>query len=241
MKRSLRHFLYLSSVAMVAAVLCQSVTSGAGAQDAKKYPNWEGLWRRGSSALVWDPNQPPGLGQQPPLTAEYQALYEANLAKRNGGALFDPAGVCGLGGMPRIMTLYVAMEIVIKPNVTYMLLESTNPIRRIYTDGRDWPQTLNPQSVGYSIGRWIDTGGDGTYDTLEVETRHIRGLRLFDTTGIPLHKDNETIVKGRIYLDKSNPDLLHDDITTYDHALIHPWTVNKRYVRVKNPIWIESS
>ena len=34
---------------------------------------------------------------------------------------------------------------------------------------------------------------------------------------------------------------MHDDITTYDHALIHPWTVNKRYVRVKNPIWIESS
>jgi hypothetical protein len=239
MKRSLRHFLYLSSVAMVAAVLCQSVTSGAGAQDAKKYPNWEGLWRRGSSALVWDPNQPPGLGQQPPLTAEYQALYEANLAKRNGGALFDPAGVCGLGGMPRIMTLYVAMEIVIKPNVTYMLLESTNPIRRIYTDGRDWPQTLNPQSVGYSIGRWIDTGGDGTYDTLEVETRHIRGLRLFDTTGIPLHKDNETIVKERMYLDKSNPNILRNEITTFDHALTRPWSVSRFYLRDLNPVYEE--
>jgi hypothetical protein len=103
------------------------------------------------------------------------------------------------------MTLYVAMEIVIKPNITYMLFEPTNPIRHIYSDGRDWPHTRNPQSVGYSIGRRLDTGGYDTYDTPEVETRHIRGLRLFDTTGIPLHKDKETIVKERIYLDKSNP------------------------------------
>jgi hypothetical protein len=146
---------------------------------AGRQENWEGLWRRGSSALVWDPNRPPGPGQQPLLTAEYQTVYGANLAKRNAGALFGPAGVCGLGGMPRIMTLYVAMEIVIKPNVTYMLLESTNPIRRIYTDGRDRPQTVNPQSVGYSIGRWLDTGGGAL--TIRWRSRRARRLRLFDT------------------------------------------------------------
>jgi len=54
-----------------------------------------------------------------------------------------------------------------------------------------------------------------------------------------LVEDNETIVKERIYLDKANPDLLHDEITTIDDALTRPWTVMKTYKREKNPIWNE--
>ena len=41
--------------------------------------------------------------------------------------------------MPRVMMMYEPMEIVIKPKVTYMLIESMSPIRRIYTDGRAFP------------------------------------------------------------------------------------------------------
>jgi len=50
------------------------------------------------------------------------------------------------------------------------------------------------------------------------------------------------VVKERIYLDKSSPDVMHNDITTYDHALTEPWTVNKRYLRVqeKNVIYYEN-
>jgi hypothetical protein len=58
--------------ATVAAVLCLSI-AGAIAEDVKgdaRYPNWEGLWKRGSPVGVWDPTKPPGLGQQPPLTPE---------------------------------------------------------------------------------------------------------------------------------------------------------------------------
>jgi hypothetical protein len=47
-------------------------------------------------------------------------------------------------------------------------------------------------------------------------------------------------VKERFYLDKANPDILHDDITTFDHALTRPWTVNKWYIREPNPIWVEA-
>src|SRR5260370_40191275 len=121
------------------------------------------------------------------------------------------------------------MEIVIKPKVTYMLVESMSPIRRIYTDGRNWPQEPDPAFVGYSIGQWLDSDGDGTYDTLEVETRNMRGPRLFDSSGIPLAKDNETVVKEKIHLDKADPDILRNEITTYDHALTRPWTVSRFY------------
>ena len=77
--------------------------------------------------------------------------------------------------------------------------------RRIFTDGRDWPAELEPSFPGYSIGHWIDSDGDGRYDVLEVETRGFKGPRVLDTTGLPLHDDNQTIVKERIYLDKSDP------------------------------------
>ena len=29
--------------------------------------------------------------------------------------------------------------------------------RRIFTDGRDWPEDVQPTFNGYSIGKWIDT------------------------------------------------------------------------------------
>jgi hypothetical protein len=74
---------------------------------------------------------------------------------------------------------------------------------------------------------------------LEVETRNMKGPRDFDVDGLPLHEDNETIIKERIYLDKANPDLLHDELTTIDHALTRPWTVMKTYKRENDPIWNE--
>jgi hypothetical protein len=219
--------------AALLATLCLSVP-GAKAEDPK-YPKWEGQWKRANSLGVWDPSKPPGLSQQPPLTAEYQKMFEETLAKGD----FDTKGTCGPVGMPRVMTLYEPMEIVIRPKTTYMLLESMSPIRRIYTDGRDWPTESDPQFTGYSIGMWLDTDGDGIYDTLEVETRDMRGPRRFDSTGIPLHADNETVVKEKIYLDKDNPDILRNDITTYDHALTKPWTVSRLYLREHNPIYKE--
>jgi hypothetical protein len=85
--------------------------------------------------------------------------------------------------------------------------------RRIYTDGRAWPNDPEPTFAGYSIGRWIDADGDGRYDALEVETRHMKGPRTLEGSGLPLHKDNQTMVKERIFLDKTNPDILYDEIT----------------------------
>ena len=89
---------------------------------------------------------------------------------------------------------------------------------------------------GYSIGRWIDEDGDGRYDVLESETRGpFKGPRVYDATGLPLHYDNESVFKERFYLDKANPNVLHDEITVIDHALTRPWMVDKQYVRSRDP------
>jgi hypothetical protein len=139
------------------------------------------------------------------------------------------------------MIAYSPLEVVVTPDITYVMFERDHDhMRHIYTDGRDYPanMALEPRYLGYSIGKWVDEENDGRY-TLVVETRGLKGPRVYDATGIPLHADNETVIKERIYLDKSNPNLLHDEITTIDHALTRPWVVNKTYGRVVSgkPIW----
>jgi hypothetical protein len=113
-------------------------------------------------------------------------------------------------------------------------------IRRIYTDGRNWPDKPIPSFLGYSIGQWVDEDGDGRYDALLIETRHIKGPRSYDSSGMPFHKDGQAVVKERIFLDKTNRDILHNEITTIDHALTRPWIVTRDYRRERNAIWVET-
>ena len=237
----MRHRSTIGVFTLIAA-LCITV-AGARAFDESKYPNWKGQWLRvgGGQGAPWDPTKPWGPGQQAPLTPEYQARFEAGLKDlKAGGPGLDPSYACIPPGMPRIMNVYSPMEIVVTPDTTYILIDHIYDNRRIYTDGRDWPAEIEPSYQGYSIGQWIDEDGDGKYDVLVVETRGFKGPRALETTGLPLHDDNQTIVKERIALDKSNPDILINEITTIDNALTRPWTVVKKYRRERNFIWFEN-
>jgi hypothetical protein len=232
----------IGALALAAALL--TTIAGAQAFDDAKYPNLKGQWRSIGGPMRFDGSKPWGPGQEAPLNAEYQAIFEANLADQAaGGQGYDRDFVCQSPGMPRITNGYGQMEIVVTPDTTHVLIQHIHDNRRIFTDGRDWPQNLEPTFAGYSIGKWIDSAGDGRYDVLEVETRGFKGPRAYDTSGIPLHKDNATIVKERIYLDKEDRDLLHDDVTVFDHALTRPWTVPKTYHREADarPYWREVS
>jgi hypothetical protein len=230
----------IGSIALAAI----AILAGAAAQafDGSKYPDWSGQWRRPAGVgNQWDTSKPARRGQQPPLTPEYQAIYEANLKDQAaGGQGTDPTFTCIPDGMPRAMNVIFPMEVVIQPRITHIMIEYLSMLRRIYTDGRDWPTDAEPSFMGYSIGQWRDEDGDGRYDALVVETRNLKGPRSFDASGIPLHEDNQTVVKERIYLNKTNPDILHNEVTTIDHALTRPWTVIKNYHRVRNPVWVEA-
>jgi hypothetical protein len=201
-----------------------------------KYPDWSGQWTD-LHTNRWDPTRPP---DQAPLVPEYRALFQAAAAdRRNGGRGNTPTMNCGHSGMPRSMLVYETMEIVIKPAETYMLFSFVDPLRRIYTDGRNWPASLDPTWMGYSIGRWEGTSGDGKYDTLVVETRNFRGPRILDGGGIPLHNDNQTIIRERFSLDRARPDVLLNEITLIDHAFSRPWTALRSYKRDRNAPYIE--
>jgi len=229
--------------AVALAVAFMTTTASAQLFDPSKYPDIMGQWKRPPGvANQWDTSKPPRRGQQAPLTQEYQAVLEANLADQAlGGQGSDPTYVCIPDGMPRAMNVIFPLEIIITPNTTYMLIEYLTMQRRVFTDGRDFPEEFPPSFMGYSIGKWIDEDGDGKYDVLEIETRHLKHPRAYDASGAPLHFDAKTIVKERIYLDKANPNVLHDDITVYDDALVRPRVSNKRYDRELRPlVWVEA-
>jgi hypothetical protein len=239
-------FWLVTGMTAVAAALLTPI--GAQAFDDSKYPDLKGQWRRVAvpsghyRGVQYDPHKPAGPGQQAPLTPEYQKIFEANLADQElGGQAGDPTYKCLSPGMPRIMGPYGEMEVVVTPETTHILIDHIHDNRRIHTDGRDFPADMaeNPQFSGYSIGHWVDEDGDGRYDTLVVETRGLKGPRTFEMTGIPMHEDNQTVITERIYLDKTDPNVLHDEITTIDHALTRPWVVTKDYRRTptKEPIW----
>jgi hypothetical protein len=226
------------AAAGLAASLCMTFAS-AYAFDESKFPDWRGAWRRVAVPGIvgqpsYDPTRRGGNAQGAPLTAEYQAIFEANVKDQDaGGQGTDPTYTCLSPGMPRVMTTFDPFEILVTPQMTNILIQHIHDSRRIFTDGRDWPANIEPSFVGYSIGRWIDTDGDGRYDALEVETRGLKGPRSFDPQGIPLHADNRSIFKERIYADKADRNVIYDEITTIDNALTRPWTVTKKYARAQ--------
>jgi hypothetical protein len=50
--------------------------------------------------------------------------------------------------MPRLMSVIFPMEFIFTPKTTYILFENNMP-RRIYTDGRSWPDHPEPAFAGF--------------------------------------------------------------------------------------------
>jgi hypothetical protein len=238
----------LSGLLTVAFVLM--LTIAAQAADPAMYPDLRGAWSRFvvrglGGQPSFDQTKPWGLGQQAPLTAEYQKILQdsiADQAKGGQGNFIDHA-LCHPAGMPFMMVATRPLEFIVTPDTTYILVGGSDHYRRLFTDGRSWPKSIEPSFSGYSIGKWIDLDGDGRFDVLEAETRGpFKGRRAYDATGLPLHFDNQSVFKERIYLDKADPNVLHNEITVIDNALTRPWTVDKRYLRKAEPHldWVEA-
>jgi hypothetical protein len=234
----------------VAIVLSSALTIAGAAAADDSYPDWTGAWSRFvvrglGGQPSFDQTKPWGFGQQAPLTPEYQKVLADSIADqaKGGQGNFVEHAQCLPAGMPFMMVATRPLEFVVTPHSTYILVGGSDHYRRIFTDGRDWPQNIDASFSGYSIGRWIDEDGEGRYSVLEAETRGpFKGHRAYDASGLPLHFDNESVFKERFRRDKVDPNILHDEITVIDHALTRPWTVDKRYVRSQNPRpdWVEA-
>src|SRR5438309_1567470 len=163
---------YRGSTVVAAVMATLLATAGASrAFDQTKYPDLRGQWVRGPNANpvraqgrgnIFDPSKGWGPEQEAPLTPEYQARFEANIANQlAGGQAIGESYTCASPGMPRVTNAYLQSEFVVTPNTTHILVENIRDSRRIFTDRRDWPAKMEPSFLGYSIGKWIDTNDDG--------------------------------------------------------------------------------
>ena len=145
--------------ALALAALAMPIDT-AGAFDDSKYPNLKGQWNRVvvpglGGQPSFDQTKPWGFGQGAPLTAEARTLLEASLADqaKGGQGNFIGHAQCLPGGMPFMMAIPV-QEFVVTPETTYVI--AGEEIRRIFTDGRDWPKPTDEVTAtyqGYSIGQ----------------------------------------------------------------------------------------
>jgi len=231
--------LSLSFIALPGLVGCAQTAANSPAASFDPYPDWSGQWTRVGS-LNWEPEGYAVAGP-PPLTPKYQAKREEFQRLRDQGVLVgDPPATCLPPGMPRLMTMSFPFEMVITPATSYIMADWDSAVRRIYTDGRDWPEYMLAEFNGYSIGQWHDEDGDGVYDMLSVETRSIKGPRSFDSTAVVLHENNETVVLEEFR--RLGENTLENTITTIDDALTGPWTVKRQYSHMpasEEVLWIE--
>src|SRR5215469_16439629 len=222
------------AAALTAALLAGALAAmPAAAQvvDLGKYPDLRGQWVR-----TGNPNNWRELAGPAPLTPEYQKIFDDIQADlKSGGPGNWPSTFCTPAGMPAMMSFYDPGEIIVMPDITYVLIShNDDSYRRIYTDGRPWPKENELTYAGYSIGQWVDQDADGKYHTLEVETRFLKNPRGYDTSGLPFHKDGQTVIKERIYLDPKDANTLVDEITVLDHALTRPYTKIQKVTRNPN-------
>ena len=128
---------YRSSIGVVAvSVAVLAGIAGVAAQDKPRYPDIKGQWTAIGGSVKYVPERPRGLGQEAPLTPEYQALFEANLKDMaEGGQGTDPTTWCLSPGMPRVTNGYGEIEFVITPETFHVLVFHVLDSRRIFTDG----------------------------------------------------------------------------------------------------------
>jgi hypothetical protein len=176
----------MGAIAFVATFLMTTATTHA--FDDAKYPDFKGQWSRADPGPPrFDPSKS-RAEQNPPLNPEARVVFEASVKDiASGGQGDHPVYRCLAWGMPAMMTLYQPMEIIVTPDVTYMLIDDGNDsFRRIFTDGRDFYPTAEPSFVGYSVGKWIEDA-NGKFDVLEVETHNFKGPRAYDNSGLILN------------------------------------------------------
>jgi len=223
-----------SSICAAAALAVALLATPSAAQvvDFGKYPDFKGQWVR-----TGNPNNWRELAGPPPLTPEYQKIFEDIQADlKSGGPGNWPSTFCTPAGMPAMMSFYDPGEIIVTPDITYILIShNDDSYRRIYTDGREWPADPERTFAGYSIGKWVDDDGAGKFTTLEIETRFLRLPRGYDTSGLPFHKDGQAVIKERIYLDKTDRNTLYDAVTVLDHAMTRPYSKLQKATRNANP------
>ena len=196
-----------------------------------KLPDWSGVWQM-VGPTVFDTGTQTGKGgatdigvrEHPPYNAEWEALYQKNLAKRDKAMLPDTNTFCGIpAGFPRIFNVPDPYEFVIRPEESWILTENGPNTARIYTDGRKHLDDQWETYTGDSVGHW-----EG--DTLVFTTVAMKGNRdgdgILDRTGLILSEKSGVTTRIR----RTDANTMEVVMTIEDSkALTKPWVVTKHF------------
>ncbi len=196
-----------------------------------KLPDWSGAWQM-MGGTVFDAATQTGKGgaidvgvrEHPPYNAEWEALYQKNLEKRDQNRFPDVFTNCGVpASYPRVFNLPDPYEFVVRPDQVWILAENGPNVMRIYTDGRKHLDEPWGTYTGDSVGHW-----EG--DTLVFTTIGLKGSRdgdsILDRTGLILSDQS----RGTTRIRKIDANTIEVVMTLEDSkALTKPWVVTKRF------------
>jgi hypothetical protein len=121
----------------------------------------------------------------PKFTPEFLPRFQRNEARRKSGhEVSDQALRCAPPGMPTMLSLGYPGEFIFRKGIVNLIYEYTG-VRRVFTDGRKFPDYIEPSYRGYSIGRW-----EG--NALLIETRGIHANNTLNNVGA-VHSDVMTV------------------------------------------------
>ena len=185
----------------------------------------------------FDQTKPWGLGQQAPLTPEYQKVLADSIADQaNGGEgnFFDHAVRCLPGGMPINMIAFRPLEVIVTPETTYIRSLASGIPPHLHRRTGLAEESRAPMRATRSANGSIPMA-TGLRHARGRDRGPFKGPRTYDATGLPLAFDGKSRFEERIFRDKADPKIMHDIITVHDNALTRPWTVDKKYVLEANP------
>lgn len=135
----------------------------------------------------------------------------------------DPALRCVSDGLVRVTGGPFAKEIIQREDRITILYEDMHEVRRIYTDGREFPDNADNlyASLGYSIGHW-----EGS--TLVVETRGLKPS-VWHRTGTPISAES-TVTEYMYVGDDGN---LHVELELED-------PVNYERPPLRHTVWAQA-
>ena len=152
--------------------------------------DFTGIWSRTSSGLAR-------------VTLDYTPAARSAVDSYN--YLDDPALRCVSPGVVRVSGWPYPLEIVQTDTQVTILYESFHEVRRIYLDGRGYPDKLPHRAMGYSLGHW-----EGS--TLVVETKMLTAGYV-DLGGQPISENARVVERMSLSGDGR---ALRSELTVYD-------------------------
>ncbi len=221
---------------LMAAVMVGIAALGRPVLAAEAHPDFGGVW----AFFQHDgPPGPFGMAPDPKLSARGQAIVDTYRAKYDVKKYdMEPNQYCVEHGMPTAMFGLGGMpfEMLQQPKRLTLFSEAANQYRRIFVDGRKFPDVYPPTPIGYSIGHW-----EG--DTLVVETRyleewylarwpHSENAKFIERFSLMDSKDVK-ITRPVRRADRLSPKVLVDQLTLIDPDMYdQPTTVNYYYTKL---------